>query len=528
MNNIQVTVKNYRCFDDSNPLRINIGRGFVALVGPNNAGKSSCLKFFYELRNLWKELASNNISQFATGNQVGVISYPGVHDPEEIFSDLNNRELTVEIEIETTELGPSTNPSITRILATCDRSVLSLWRAKLFSVNNHDAIRTGSASLEAFTNVLGVDTMSYDYSEMAKAMKTLSEVLYVGPFRNAINEGAGTYFDLAIGSDFITTWNKWKTGGVKAQSRAIESITSDIRQIFEYDSLEINASELLKTLAISINGKPYKLSELGAGLAQFIIVLANAAIKKPSFILVDEPELHLHPSLQIDFLTSLASYAREGIVYATHSIGLARTTADIIYSFHKKGERTVVKPFEQTPNYAEFVGELSFSTFKDMGCEVILLVEGVTDVKTIQQFLRKIKKDHRIVILPLGGNQLAQGGVGHELEEIKRLTSNIAAVVDSERTAQEYNPAKQRIAFESTCKDLGIDVLLTERRATENYFSDQAIKAVFGEKYRALTHYEALKDCACPWSKSENWKIARHMEWNEIKDTDIGQFLAKL
>lgn len=529
---IQITVKNYRCFDDANPLRIEINNGFIALVGPNNSGKSSCLKFFYEQRYLWEQISSNALLSVARGvNIIGVSGF-GIGDPEEIFSDSNERNIVIEVKIDSSVMGTSVHPIINFVRATGDRSNPNMWTFEYYFGDNEQHIPKGENTQESVCweaeGVLRVALHKFDYSAMAGVMKDLARILYVGPFRNAINEGAGNYFDLAIGTGFITTWSHWKTGGIKAQNRAIESITADIRQIFEFATLEINASEQLKTLIVSINGKSYKLSELGAGLAQFIIVFGNAAIKKPSFILVDEPELHLHPSLQLDFLTSLASYASRGIIYATHSLGLARSTTDKIYSFQKRGGRTIVKNFEQTPNYAEFLGELSFSAFKEMGCDRILLVEGVNDVKVIQQFLRKLKKDHRIVILPLGGNQLAKGGVEHELGEILRLTSNISAIVDSERATREANPKRERVDFQATCEKLGIDVLLTERRAIENYLSDTAIKAEFGEKYRALSHYELLSECEHSWNKNVNWKVARKMELTEVLDTDLGQFLNKL
>ena len=172
---------------------------------------------------------------------------------------------------------------------------------------------------------------------------------------------------------------------------------------------------------MNVDGRPFKLGELGAGLSQFIVVFASAAIRKPDYIFIDEPELSLHPSLQIDFLTSLASYATEGVVFATHSIGLARSIGDRIFSLQKKGGSVICRPFEQTPNYAEFLGEMSFSSFKELGFERILLVEGVTDVKTTQQFLRLLNKDHKVVVLPLGGDQLAKGNVELELEGVPEI-----------------------------------------------------------------------------------------------------------
>jgi hypothetical protein len=171
---------------------------------------------------------------------------------------------------------------------------------------------------------------------------------------------------------------------------------------------------------------------------------------------------------------------------------------------------------------------MSFSSFKELGFDCILLVEGVTDVRTIQQFLRVFGKDHKIVLLPLGGDQLARGNMDLELNEIKRISDKLAALVDSERQDEKAPLSKQRADFQEVCKKLKIQVCLTERRAIENYFSERAIKAVKGDKFRALGKYELLANAAQGWSKSENWKIAREMTKEEIENTDVGEFLKKL
>ena len=225
-------------------------------------------------------------------------------------------------------------------------------------------------------------------------MKQLYNSIYIGPFRNAVNTGAGRYYDVSVGTEFITTWHEWKTGENKAAALAVERVTEDIRRIFGFKKLEIAASQRLSTLQVAVNGKPYKLRELGAGLAQFILVFGTAAFRNPEYIFVDEPELNLHPSLQVDFLTSLGSYAKEGIVFATHSIGLARTVGDRIYSLKRRNEEVQCSLFEQTPNYAEFVGELSFSSFKELGCSQILLVEGVTDVSAKDRKSTRLNSSH--------------------------------------------------------------------------------------------------------------------------------------
>jgi energy-coupling factor transporter ATP-binding protein EcfA2 len=373
--------------------------------------------------------------------------------------------------------------------------------------------------------LFGNDTL--DCTDFRQVFKCLGEAKYYGPFRNAINQGAGEHYDLRVGTSFIDLWREWKTSGVKQKSRAIDQVTEEIRRLFEFDRLEISASDQLKTLIVSVNGQPYLLSELGSGLAQFIMVLGNAATSPPTILFIDEPETNLHPALQIDFLLSLARYASEGVVFSTHSVGLARSVAEAIYTAQRKGTSTIFRPFEATPNYMEFIGELSFSTFKDLGSDRILLVEGVNDVKTVQQLLRLYGKDHTTVILPLGGDQLTSGRE-MELSELTRLSGNICAIVDSERNNSGGAAKASRQDFEQVCKKIGIKSCVTERRALENYFTDRSVKAALGDSYVALTPFQKLKDAARPWSKVENWKIARQMEISELESSDVGVFLASI
>src|SRR5579862_1189449 len=97
-------------------------------------------------------------------------------------------------------------------------------------------------------------------------------------------------------------------------------------------------------------------------------VLVNAANRRPALILIDEPELNLHPALQLDFLTSLTCYAECGVLFATHSIGLARASAEAIYATKRWGQgESEVTEYGTMPRLSEFLGELSFSGHQELG-----------------------------------------------------------------------------------------------------------------------------------------------------------------
>ena len=494
-------------------MTLDVHDGFTALIGTNNSGKSSILKFFYEFRNLFKELSTP---------RPGILRFNVSHveDWAEIFHNQNDRDLSVEFLNVESAIG-----EINKIQVHLKRNRPATAMVDLFlKINSTGDVVKATSFHGGYNFVANNQSLAGNWGKFSAFFEVMMGAFYVGPFRNAITEGAGTYYDIAIGTSFIGQWDLWKTGNIRQQSEAALKVADDIAHIFDFRRFEINAAYDKKSLQVIINGKPHKLNELGAGLAQFIIVFGNVATRNPTYLLIDEPELNLHPSLQIDFLTSLAAYATRGVIFASHSVGLARSVGDYIYTFRKEGDAAVVKRFEQTPNYAEFLGEMSFSSFKEIGCDQVLFVEGVTEVKAIQQFLRHLRKDHRIVLLPLGGSQLIRGGVQQELQELIRLSSNVAVLIDSERTSQGVELTPDRRAFISDCQALGFKTHVTELRAFENYLCDRAVKAEKGNGYKALSGY----DNDLKWAKSDNWRIARHMTSDEVLETDVGKFLHAL
>lgn len=101
-------------------------------------------------------------------------------------------------------------------------------------------------------------------------------------------------------------------------------------------------------------------------------------------------------------------------------------------------------------------------------------------------------------------------------------------MIDSERSSDSEALGPSRKAFAELCAKAKIECLVLERRAMENYLTDRAVKLVKGENYRALGHYDKLKDVNPAWGKEENWRIAREMNLEEIDQTDLGKFLHKL
>jgi len=100
---------------------------------------------------------------------------------------------------------------------------------------------------------------------------SLTNTLYVGPFRNTLNAGTKTdYLDIQIGQSFIEQFRELKTGSSKKSNTDISRLTNEIQKVFQFESLDIAPTADNLSLHLTVNGKPYKQHEVGSGLAHFV------------------------------------------------------------------------------------------------------------------------------------------------------------------------------------------------------------------------------------------------------------------
>lgn len=522
---IDLTIKNYRSFSENNPAKISIRNGVTSLIGINNSGKSSLLKLFYEFRDIFRHLSNYQSVVQSLRHQTSFNFPETIYDIEEVFNNKNDHNLSIEIETE--QIEPNIKPEPIKL-----KQIITVFRGKnqfFLQIEIDGTIVAAGDIAIASDRFTLVRPYSLNLGVFYQISNILSNSLYIGPFRNALNLGdQPNYYDISAGQSFIKLWRRVKEGNSKKENRAATKIEKDIQSIFDFESIQINPSDQDQTLSVTINGDNFKLPELGAGITQFIVVLVNSAIKSPALILIDEPELNLHPSLQLDFVTTLASYSSYGLILATHSIGLARSVSDSMYSVSKNTDNeSDLKIYEDTPQLVQFLGELSYSGYKNLGYDKILLVEGKHDIKTFQQFLRIFKSEHKVVILPLDGGNLGDDCHFDQLSELKRISENIYVIVDSEKSSKDEDLSQDRKKFKENCKKLKIECHILEKRAIENYLTDRAIKLEKGDKYKELEPYQKRDEVNPIWGKQENWRIARQMSSIEILNTDFGKFLKR-
>lgn len=85
--------------------------------------------------------------------------------------------------------------------------------------------------------------------------------------------------------------------------------------------------DLVIKAEVTVNGIPHPLELLGTGYIQLIQIFCYALLFKPKILLIDEPDIHLHPNIQEKLASVLSAIAVEkkiSIVLTTHSPFIVR------------------------------------------------------------------------------------------------------------------------------------------------------------------------------------------------------------
>jgi predicted ATP-dependent endonuclease of OLD family len=220
---VQLTIKNYRCF--VSPITIDLGKGFTAFVGVNNAGKSTIMRFLLEMRNLLEVIGHDqNLLLHAINHPSGTPSFNLQHvlDREEIFSNLNSQALQFWFEFSANDAP--LNVSVTKAIFTVQRDLR--WTCEL-EVAGKLLLRRGASLMD--NQLIVQDKVIANFTRLVEIAQTLAKTIYVGPFRNTINVGTKTdYLDIQIGESFIQQFRNLKTGISKQASTEIQALTEKI------------------------------------------------------------------------------------------------------------------------------------------------------------------------------------------------------------------------------------------------------------------------------------------------------------
>lgn len=233
-------------------------------------------------------------------------------------------------------------------------------------------------------------------------------------------------------------------------------------EIFPWIKLEVSEKDE-EIIAIQGDSNKYKISELSDGEKQCLAMLCDVLNQKLNikYVIVDEPELNLHPKLAVKLWETIESFLPKTIfVYATHNIMFAlRPDVNSITILSKKHEPKTLNKEEiySYDDFDDFLGTLPGILTYDK----VILCEGEDTSKFDEYFYKWVTKDETIGVFSV---------------------KNCSSVIN---TALSFTTLKEIIG--PTVKILGIIDGDGKDKETENY-----IRLQFDESESYLCHPEIL------------------------------------
>lgn len=307
----------FRFESDLLPYDINV------LIGPNGIGKSHCLKSLVEY---WlqtgigdyKVLEHLGHKPFSTRPNISRLILVSYSPFEEFNLDLESSTLkdkTAYRYFGFRQVREDGTIGISRNLPAYNSSV-SIIDA-LFDDFKNDFIQGRVGKISAAESVL---KPALGYDQLALEIELTPQTTLLQPYLLEI--GGKSYIPL---------------------NRVVTTLVHE-------DDLK-NACKLTEGVIFLKNQQPFSLSS-GQRLFTFIVINVLGAIRDNSLIVIDEPELFLHPTLEIEFISLLKEILapfRSKAILATHSLSVVREVPSNCVHIFREDERElniVPPPFE--------------------------------------------------------------------------------------------------------------------------------------------------------------------------------------
>lgn len=429
--NLMIRNINIKAFKGIKDIQISECGRINAFVGKNNSGKSSILHAI-EMASLALKTNDWNNFQFKL-------------DIKDLLTDLGNFEISltyennnsISIKSNDSHIVPNIQPQATddqkfqSVLIVPDSGANLLKRQHKTPKNVLDQVR---AKQFAYINAM--------------------DILYTIKFYADRNEEGFTPHDYA-------------------------SIITEIKNYFP-DIQDLNAIRTehdISSLEYTEFGKKLDILYSGTGLKHFLDVLIKATLSGAKILLLDEPEMGLHPDLQrrfMEYLVELAIQKDLQIFIATHSPVLLNYTADIqcYRVINSNGTRAINK----VPTEANhlLLSDLGIRPSDIFNYDICLMVEGQAEVIFFEHILRVLYKEDfygvAVTVIQYGGD--AAAAISNGTLQIRNITAaqKYTFWLRDRDAMPTEEPSTNSTKFQNSLEKAGLPIHITLKREIEFYY----------------------------------------------------------
>jgi hypothetical protein len=482
--------------------RINV------VVGPNNSGKSNFLSVFRRLGPVMRDslVGAGRVDyiEFADLHQAGDEDPPPVLVVWPLNVELIGHApagLDVLLSEELFRRGTSWPwLPFTTVGVGSEFAIDPLWIEQGFQTVPQSTWSRFSTELTSTQGGQRLGNISRVVESLKRGLMPFPEVAFIPAHRKV---SGGDNWDLS-GAGLVDRLDELKNAGAtqKAEKRAYATIRREMAALLEVSSCDYNVPRQgERVLELIVDGAHRRLGDFGTGYEHALLMIAATSAFPDHLVVIEEPEVHLHPRLQRRLAAHLASNTRGQIILSTHSAAIIDAASGRIFETRMLDSRTVVREPVDTAT-VELLDELGYRASDILQANCIIWVEGPSDRVLVNEWIRLASKRPltegiHYSIMFYGGSLLDRLSAQAEGEEdrgaipLRRLQQHFAIVADSDRRAAA-DELKARVTRAEAQADTNSSALMwiTAGRTIENYVAPELLQAAVREVHPSVDHLD--------------------------------------
>jgi predicted ATPase len=322
-----------------------------------------------------------------------------------------------------------------------------------------------------------------------------------------------------------------------------EQINSFLKAVLENPTARIEIPHKNDCILVHMDEKVLPLHSLGTGIHEVIILASTATEIENSILCIEEPELHLHPTLQRKLIQYLESQTTNQYIIATHSAHLLDAVDSEVFHVSMAFGESIVSAVQTDQTKLDVCRDLGYKASDILQANSIIWVEGPSDRIYINYWLRAKRPDliegvHYSVMF-FGGRLFSHITADtdrdmHILEDlisIRRLNQNSAIMFDSDKDKPRKRLSDTKLRLKDEFGSGGGFAWVTQGREVENYLDERVLRDIVMDihptaagltsegQYANLLKYKRKKDgkiCV-----ADKIKVARNYAYQAPVNFDV-------
>lgn len=347
----------------------------------------------------------------------------------------------------------------------------------------------------------------------------IPDIRLVPQFRQ-IGKGEG---DLHYsGENLIGNLKQWQHPeiGNEANRKKFSNIEQLVAKLIHLPNAKIEITDKNNEIIINDDGFRLPIDSYGTGVHEITILATAVTTLDQKICCIEEPEIHLHPGLQKEFIIYIANETTNTYIITTHSNAFIDLPIDMqLFHTRLKAKVTMVSSPIDTNDVSNILADLGYKPSDILQSNGIIWVEGPSDRIYIKKWIELISADKWVegkdyLIMFYGGRLLSHLTLNEKYEvdnfiKLLKINRNAIVVMDSDRkkSGERVNKTKKRIKEE--CEKNGCIPWITNGREIENYLTDDLLSDVIQELTNetidiVLPQFDKIEDVISKKLKSKN------------------------